>query len=372
MFDIVKKIKIYGVRWLIRRIQRELRAPSYSFGKVIAIRVESFRVLLRQLYRPSIVNKDIEHQLIVWDFNSKPYTFDFAHFLAYAETFARNNGKETLFVYFVMKKDHEPLGQNIYNDIVGEASQKWRFTNIIIPLVDLYPACAGYCVLSKEDSITPYIEGKSVFPQGYSGTYDPPITYREIYDALESNIFRGFETSTQGMEYIEKWRQSKGIKTPIVCITLRQYSYDTSRNSDITSWVQFASWVSKRGYTPVFIPDTDACWESRELIDKYHVFNEGCWNLGLRLALYELADVNFFYLNGCASPATLSKTIRYIFMVPIIEGSLEAGIGVNESYGWSEDQRRINYAEDYQFLSFKTDSFKNICAEFLEFIRVNG
>ena len=372
LFVIVKKIKIYRLRWLIRRIKQELRYPSYSVGRVIAVRVESFRVLLRRLYRPRIVDKHSEHQVVVWDFNNKPATFDFAPFLAHAETFARNNGKETLFVYFVMNKGNESLGENSYDDIVDKDSQKWRFNNIIIPLVNVYPACVGYSVLSKGASITPYLEAKSVFPEGYSDSFDPPISDSEIYDALELNIFTGFKPSTQSLRYIKKWHQSKGIKTPIVCITLRQYDYDKSRNSDIAAWVQFAAWVFERGYTPVFIPDTDACWESSELIDKYHVFNEGCWNLELRLALYELAYVNYFYCNGCAYLATLSRTIRYIVMMPTIEGSLQSGPHVNEAYGWSEDQRREKFAEDYQFLSFKTDSFENIRDEFLEFIAVNG
>ena len=370
MFLLARKISDRGLGWVLDRLKQELRSPRYSVMKSIAARIESFRVLIRRLTQTSHVDNDSDHLLVVYDLNNSPITFDFAYFLADAETFARTKGKETLFVYFVME-NNKLQSENVYAAVVDEISQKWRFNHIIIPLVNVYPACVGYSVLSKEDSVKHYRDSALIFPKGYSDTFKPLMNYNALFKNLQSKSFEGIRASEQSIRYIDKWRQSKGIISPIICITLRQYGYDTSRNSNISAWARFADWASERGYTPVFIPDTDACWEPHERIDKYQVFNEGCWNLELRLALYELAYVNYFYSNGCGALATLSKNIRYILMIPILEHSLQAKSGIFKSYGWSPDQRRLNFAEKYQFLSFKTDSFKNILDEFLQFTAVN-
>ena len=54
-------------------------------------------------------------------------------------------------------------------------------------------------------------------------------------------------------------------------------------------------------------------------------------------------------------------------MNPIIEDSLEAFGDRYEDYGLKPDQRRYDFAEPFQWLSWKRDSFENIKSEFLEF-----
>ena len=367
---LVRKINDRGLSWMLDRIRQELRSPRHPVAKLIAVFIESLRVLIRQFDVPSNMDKLGKHLLVVYDLNSSAVTFDFAYFLAWAETFARDNGKASIYVLFVLK-DNEPYNEGLYNRIIDEDSQRWRFNNILIPLANMFSTCVGFSVLPRKDSIKPYITGAQVFPVGYSETFKPLMNYSDIFKSLEHKKFNGVRASTQGIRYINKWLQGKNINTPIVCITLRKYGYDVCRNSNIEAWTQFADWVTERGYVPVFIPDTDACWEPDARISKYHVFNEGCWNLELRVALYEMAFVNYFYSNGCGALATLSKKIRYILMIPVLETSMEATDKVYQSYGWKPAQRRLNFAEANQLLSFKTDSFEHIRDEFLEFSAIS-
>jgi len=370
---LARKINDRGLGWMLDRIRQELRSPGYPVLIAVAACIESLRVMIRRLTVPCAMGNVGylgDHLLVVYDLNSSPVTFDFAYFLAWAETFAWDNGKETIFVLFVLK-ENDSNSEGLYNKIIDESSQKWRFNHILLPLISVYPTCTGFGVLSKNDSIRPYISNSSVFPPGYNETFKPLMNYTEIFKSLELKTFKGVRSSTQAIRYINKWQRSKNINTPIICITLRQYGYDTCRNSNIDAWVQFADWVFERGFAPVFMPDTDACWEPDERIDKYHVFTEGCWNLELRVALYELAYVNYFYSNGCGALATLSKKIRYILMIPVLEGSRQAKDKIFKSYGWTSAQRRLNFADKYQLLSFKTDDFNNIRDEFLEFVAIN-
>jgi hypothetical protein len=331
---------------MLYRIKEELKSPRYLITKPIAVCTEFFQILIRRLTNLRGVDDigDVgNHLLVVYDLNTNAITFDFAYFLACAEIFAEKNEKEKLFVLFVLKENNL-YSKNTYMDVIDEASQKWRLNHILIPLANVYPRCVGYSVLPNEDSIKTFLSNSLIFPKGYSNTFKPLMNYTEIFKSLELKTFDGIRASTQGVRYIDKWRRNKRIYTPIVCITLRQYGYDTCRNSNIDAWVRFADWVFERGYTPVFIPDTDACWEPDERIDRYHVFNEGCWNLELRIALYELSFINYFYSNGCGALATLNRNIRYVLMVPVLEASDQANSKVYASYGIS-----ISIVQDGQF-----------------------
>ena len=86
------------------------------------------------------------------------------------------------------------------------------------------------------------------------------------------------------------------------------------------------------------------------------------------MAIYELAFVNFFYSNGTSVIGSLNKKIRMIAMNPVIEESLQAKANIYKTYGLVSGQRRHNFAEKYQFLSWKHDTFENIRDEFLEFV----
>ena len=55
-------------------------------------------------------------------------------------------------------------------------------------------------------------------------------------------------------------------------------------------------------------------------------------------------------------------------MNPVIEESLHFKADVVNSFGLVSGQRRYNFAEKHQFLSWKQDTFENIRDEFLEFV----
>ena len=185
-----------------------------------------------------------------------------------------------------------------------------------------------------------------------------PLDYSEVFPLVNKKVFSGFRASKAGLKYVEQWMKSGNIEQPMVVITLRQYGYDTSRNSNIEEWSKFAVWLKSQGYTPVFVPDTDACWKSNKSLEDFITITDACWNLGLRLALYERAFVSLFYSSGVAALCSLSSHARYIAFYPVIEESLQAKAETYERYGLVSGQRRYDFAQDHQLLSWKRDSFE--------------
>ena len=127
--------------------------------------------------------------------------------------------------------------------------------------------------------------------------------------------------------------------------------------------------IKEKGFTPVFIPDTEACLEHDPRLDNFIVFEAPCWNLGIRMALYEGVDLNFFTSNGPASIAQLNRNAASIIMKHVVSGSVHSTIEVNKKLGIREGQKTYDFFEDhFQILSWKDDTFENIIEEFNKYL----
>ena len=363
-------IKVYrkGFGWLYKRVKLEILSPKSPVLKYLVKRKEYLRRLLRSkkiVTQPNMVSSDT--MVAVYDLTVEPITFDFADFLAAAESYAKTHGKSNFFL-FIVPRDRDLLEPDkIYEETVPEDSQNWRVNNIILPLIPLYPACVGFSLLPHQTHMSNLISNRLVFPADYSDTFKPSVDQSDLFKLLNLKIFSGFVAPKQALNYIHQWQKLNAIVYPMVVITLRQYGYDVARNSNIEEWVKFAHWVKEIGFTPVFVPDTDACYLPNNLLNDFIVFNEACWNMGLRMALNELAFVNLFYYNGTAAICRLNKKVRTIAFYPILEKSIHADSATINHMGLTEGQRRYNFAQPYQFLSWKRDNFENIREEFMEF-----
>ena len=360
---IIRKIIENGIYWSFLRVLRRFRKPH---NRKIKILMDTIYGMKKQFIDMFSARKDENDDLIaVYDLSSNPITFDFAFVLAAAESLAIKQGRDSFFVYIV-RKENDAFKGSPYSSIVDEESLKWRLENIIIPLISLYPKCIGYSILAKEENINLLDKERLIYPRFYSANYAPVMDYKEIFSLLKEDKFIGFSASKQGIRYIKSWLKEKNITRPVVTITLRNYKFDTLRDSNFEQWVKFAKWLIKEGFDPVFIPDTESCFIREERLDDFFVFRESSWNLGLRLALYEESYLSFV-IGGPASIAQLNRKVRYISMINIIEGSplssrkifkkMEMKIGEN-----------FDFAKWYQVLSWKKDSFDNITQEFQGFL----
>ena len=365
--EIVKKILDNGLWWTIDRIVLEFRSPTFRYMKVLMNAVHS----VKQFFTGCVVSENQvttnDELVAVYDLRMESITYDFAFFISSAESFMIKNKKKTFVVYIIKEKNFSSE-DSLYAAVVDNASLRWRFENIIIPLISAYSACSGYSILPV-DSIDVLLKNRLVYPDMYDGKYYmPSMDYRDVFDLLNTYGFTGFSASQQGISYIELWLKERGYRADkLVTITIRSYGYDESRNSNVNDWVRFSEWLEKIGYIPVFILDTDASFLLDNRFDNCTIFREICWNIGLRVALYEVAYLNYVSA-GPASVAQLNKKARYISMNLIVDGSLQAKKDVFETYGLQvEKDKRYAFAGKHQILSWKEDVFENIVEEFNEF-----
>jgi hypothetical protein len=366
LFSIFGKIYRNGVGWLYLRIRQEFRRPTIRFMMDIRIGLKKINRRLKAIF---LKEKDIADNYVtaIYDLQTLPVTYDFAYFLASAELFASKNKKSAFKVLFVPRKNDEFIVEKEYQSIVDEESMKWRFENIILPMMNMYPACIGYSLLLQRSDVSEAINEKILFPEFYSENFYSADFYKEVF-ASKNNIL-GFSASIQGKRYINSWKKFNKINNHIVTITLRRYKYDACRNSNVDEWVKFAKFIKEKGFAPIFIPDTDACFEHDPRLDGYIVFEAPCWNLGIRMALYEEADLNFFTCNGPATITQLNRKIDSVNMKLLVPGSLQATPELNEERGIFVGQKSYNMFDDqFQILSWVDDKFENICEEFNRFL----
>jgi hypothetical protein len=352
-----------GLLWSLWRVRNELRRPSSNATRRL---MTSIKIAKRWIFSFSSKGNesDDDYLTAVYDLNAYPTTFDFVYFLVAAELFANKHGKNSFAVLIVQRKS--VLEDEIYKAVIDEHNVQWRFENIILQMISLYPVCIGYSVLPKTSNVSEEIKGRLVYPEFYDGTYTPANFYREVY--LSKNKFTGLFAPVQGIKQINLWKDANGITSNIVTITLRQSDYDKVRNSNIDEWVKFAQLIKGEGFTPVFVPDTDICFERDQRLDGFIVFRDPCWNMGLRMALYEEAYLNYFVPNGPSVIAIFNKKVKGICMKYAVPGSLQSTNKVFKERGLRIGQRKYDFPEASQVLSWETDNFENICDEFYKFL----
>jgi hypothetical protein len=369
LISICRKIFSKGPLWAFLRIRQELRQPSFRSVVDAMVALKKTNRRLKAIFFNE-KEEDTDYVTAVYDLNVYPITFDFAYFLAAAELFALKNKKSAFIAVFVLQHD-DNISDEKYRSVVDEENMKWRFENIILPLMSIYPACIGHSILPKRSNTSEAIKGKFLFPEFYSESFSTAVDcYREVYASKIK--FLGFSASIQGKRYVESWKKLKKITGKIVTITLRRYNYDPIRNSQVDEWVKFAKFIREKGFTPVFIPDTEACFEHDPRLDDFIVFEAPCWNLGIRMAIYEEVCLNFFTSNGTVNIATLNKNVASIIMKQLVPGSIVSNPEINIQRGVSVGQKTYNLFEgQFQTLSWEDDTFENIREEFNSFLAEN-
>jgi hypothetical protein len=363
--SILKKIIDNGMVWFFERSISEFKTPTFDFTKKL---MRSFFKIKNIITIKNINGQALSEELVaVYDLRTESVTYDFAFFIASAEAFMIKNFKKTFVICFIVNKKFN-IQDKCYEKSVNSDSAEWRFNNIILPLVNLYPACDGYSVMTYGSNVFATLKEKLVYPDHYDGEfYKPVMDYTDVFGLLNNYCFTGFKASKQGVYYVELWMKERNYNlNKVVTITLRSYGYDEKRNSNVDAWIDFSKWVEKKGYVPLFIMDTDASFLIDEKFDDRIIFNEISWNMGLRVALYEVSYLNFVS-HGPASVAQLNRKSSCISMKLIVNDSLQANEDIYKGYGMNVGDRGYVFAGRYQLLSWKDDELNNIVDEFNSF-----
>ena len=365
--EVAIKIKKNGFSWFFKRLALEFRSPYYSISKKLVSSLAKIKFF--NIVSSSNLHKSKSDVLnVFYDLNIEPNTFgDFAQFLVDAEIYGNQHNRKNLFLWIIPKEIKVQEDSDGYTKIIGEHNWTWRITNMLVPMISLHPSYVGHAVLSKGAPINPIANNDLRYPDGFSDSFRPRLpnffVRREIY---KNNFFRGLSAPTQGKRHISDWVQSLGSKKKIISITIRDYGFDPSRNCNVPEWLKFADWLENKNYKPVFVPDAGSPWALDSSLKHHLNFKDACWNVPLRMALYEECALNYFYSNGCAHIAIFNKNVASIVMMPILTESIVSN-EANALHDPKIDPRRLAFAEPNQWWSNEIDSFNNLKKDFLEY-----
>lgn len=366
---IIRKIKEKGLSWLIARVRQELRFPLNKRVKTVIDFLLSAKKRI-----PSFASKAVKDDLLygIYDLEVCDLTYFAAVSLVDFEIEARRNNKQGFILVIVPSSLDSKLGWKEYDSVIDSDSKLWRFQNIVLPLTFFSPYCRGVYVLPCRSDAIAFAKTHDVYPNLYDGinlrkTDIDDVIYRKLD---RPGLFEGLKANTKGLKYVKEWLNAKEVKSLVVTITIRDYAFDKGRNSDTEAWSSFARYLLETGYNPIVVPDTDNAFGKKLGFEGVPFFTECAWNMGLRIALYETAYLNFFVPNGCMVLASFNPRSSYIAMNQLPKDSIVTN---EEAYkkGGHIIGDNYKFANQKQRLCFKPDTYENIKTEFDRFVKDN-
>ena len=253
-----------------------------------------------------------------YDLEVSPATFDFIVFLISAERARIKARCDSLHIVVVPGSNEgfrmtDLESYNKTGSIEYDISHmEWRKNNIIISCCTLLPSIGGVTTCKSRVEAHAFASSiaKHIFPNYY--TADSPVqSYQEYIIVNTTGILPTLESGDEPRKIINNWIELNAKGKKVITITLRESYYEMERNSNLIEWGNFARGLDKESFLPVFIRDTEAVFKSlpKEL-EGLTVFNEICFNIELRAALYELSYLNMFVNNGPVNLARFLKDSR--------------------------------------------------------------
>lgn len=305
---IALKLLFSNPKRFMYRVHHEFLAPSNWFVRA-----------LRRIYclfvpnnRSDTSNGNDDRLLFVYDTLLNPVTFDFLHYMYYADWLRRRTGKTYVDLLLVSRSNLANSREESYVSAVDSDNIYWRFTNLIIPLSRLFSSVRRVYILDQKEGFEVVKSYRNVYPEGYG--YASPKTAIVRLDTPGLNYHPVLTVCDTARKIVEAYFPTTDTRR-IVTITLRTYDYISSRNSNIASWVDFAGLLDPSKYKVVFVPDASMHGVAKMgEINKYEIFDSACWNIELRAALYERAWMNMGVVSG---PLAISGLMEKVWTVMI-------------------------------------------------------
>lgn len=319
------KIRERGAGWLWQRLRREVVVPTTPATEAVRDRLATVHGWMRKPKGASTGAPEgaFDDALLpaVYDLDVNPITFDFSWFLVGAEMAARDAGKSG-FRLILLPGTRDGLREEIaeYDRLVDATNRRWRIDNLLLPLARLSPACRAAVVCASREEAQMHVAGATtVYPPQYSTLFPRAFDYADFMKTADRpGCFSGLKAPLQGRRYLQGWfdRYVRGRR--LITVSLRNYNYQPSRNSDLAAWSNFLRNLDQSVYAPVVVPDTNQAFEQTAGFVDVPAMREAAWNIGLRMALYEMAYANLFVNNGPATLAQLNPACNYLFTKIIV------------------------------------------------------
>ena len=309
-----------GTGWVRLRLREEFRTPTSGPGRalrrMLILAEDSFAALARGTPEAAVVPEGAETLYFFYDLETCPITYDFASFLALAELERRQ--RKLGCVYVVIVPGRRLLREaDDYQAAVGPAARRNRIDDIVIPVTRLLPTCAGATVCeSRKQAVAVYRRaGGRVLPADYHPRYPTAPNGRDVRRRTRAGeaLFPMLRASEAARRELAASLESRVGGRRIITVTLREYPYMPGRNSNLESWIAFADGLDSRRYAVVFVRDTGrAKAPPPEGMLRHIVCQSASLDVGVRMALYELAYLNMAIMHGPMELCWYNESCRYL------------------------------------------------------------
>jgi hypothetical protein len=271
-----------------------------------------------------------------WEYNLAQGSvgFDFHSWLVRAEAKRRELGAPGPL------KVHFHVGEKGIGSALNSPGRIQMFMNVVRPMLTLMGA-----VESSDAANGSRLDARDHF------SYKP---LHAAYAKHGPDVLPKFKASEEAKDNVSKILNNLGIYRRPVVITLREEPRIPHRNSNLPEWIKFADWLKEKHLCEVvFVRDTA---KAEEGIQNHFCIPEASRLLEIRMALYEIAGINFFVSNG---PAVLTwfSDCNWIMVHKLdpndpydanTPASWEAYTGVppGGQFPWARSQQAFVWGED--------------------------
>lgn len=311
--------------------------------------------------------------VLFYDLDVSPITFDFLWALFIAEMRRIEEGLSSIHVVFV-PGGNDGLREEMptYDRVVDLENRRWRLHHILHAACSLLPSCKGITIAPtrKHADLIRLSSGGRFYPDDYHTALPIAHDSKDGFARLRQGAPLGvLFPPRQALTYIDDWlaKNSKGRR--VICITLRNYGYNTARNSNLAAWIEFARSLDPRLYCPVFVTDTDDVMQPPEALAEMTVFPAAALDLHLRSALYQRAWLNMGVSGGPMAMCWFLANCRYAMLKIRVPNAYVSSDEFLLKYGYSPDED-LPGASPYQRWIWKDDTTDVITRVFKELARL--
>ena len=362
-------LRTQGPKYLVRAPANEFANPRLPITRALRRLVRNVQSRLAAP-KPSDAEWSAGALQFIFDLSVAPLTFDFISYLAAADMMRRRQRLSHMDVLFVAG-DYRGVRRELpeYEAIVDAQMRIWRVRNVLAPALALLPSVRSYsyCASREQAEVLISANPSHVYPADYLLNFPCQPVKSMIHEAARNGeavwpMLRATEAAKRFVAtYIERIAQGR---RPVV-ISLRNYKFAPGRNSRTAEWLRFADELDSARYAPIFVPDIEiAMTATPNDFGGHAVCVAACWNIEIRMALYEAAWLNMGIMHGPMELCWYNEAACYaIFIEPGTEPT-------NSIAALTEHGHRVGYDLDFatarQHMYWQADTLVNIRRAFAE------
>lgn len=248
-------------------------------------------------------------------------------------------------------------------------SKKIRIDNIVKTSIEIIEDFNPQVVyLNNRKDLTDHFSNKNAFFPSNSDIgkiIEWNNHEKEIINYYNKNkIIACLTAPSHYSELINIFINENNINKKIVTITLRQSSFNESKNSTIKNWERFYFYLLEKNYFPIILDDFENYSINHFSNDKFYKYYFANSDIRVRLALYEKSFLNLGVISGPMALNIYSKKSNFIIfkhldLNPKSSSSHEANLNLsgldstkNEQYPFHSLTQKIvwNPYDDFEIL----------------------